>query len=162
MLNKLNIQHILLIAACFGFTTFGCGEKQAGSSGADSVATNGNRDSIEIQEDISQTSTITEASKKTRYSLKEGKRLFRHYCAVCHGQAGDGFGQYYGYSLQPKPTNFTDSNFVKTRSDELLMQSISKGAISIGKSNMCPPWGHTFHTEEIEFLIAYIKTLSKI
>lgn len=162
MLKALNIQHILLIAACFALITVGCGKKQANSSGADSAATGQNGDSIEIQDGHLQALTIAEASKKTPYSLKEGRRLFRHYCAVCHGQTGDGFGQYYGYSLQPKPTNFTDSNFVKTRSDELLMKSISNGTISIGKSNMCPPWGSIFHVEEIEFLIAYIKTLSQI
>ena len=94
------------------------------------------------------------------FELKEGKRLFNHYCFECHGESGDGSGQYYGVSLTPQPANFTDKAFMKTLSDEVMTKSISEGSISVGKSNMCPPWGKSLDKEEIECLVAYIKTFA--
>ncbi len=96
------------------------------------------------------------AASKLPYAMKEGKRLYNHYCGVCHGESGDGAGQYYG--LTPAPANFTDKTFMKSLSDETLYKAINEGSVSVGKSNMCPPWGNSFNPEEIEFIVGYIKT----
>lgn len=100
-------------------------------------------------------------SKKDDFSTREGKRLFLHYCSPCHGENGDGFGKYFGYGLVPQPPDFTTEEFIKNRNDELLILAISEGSIAVGKSNLCPPWGHTFLKEEINFIINYIKNLNK-
>ncbi len=94
------------------------------------------------------------------FSTREGKRLFLHYCSPCHGENGDGFGKYFGYGLEPQPPDFTTKEFIENRNDELLIMAISGGSIAVGKSNLCPPWGNTFHTEEINFIINYIKNLN--
>jgi hypothetical protein len=50
---------------------------------------------------------------------------------------------------------------MKTLSDETLTKSITEGTASVGKSNMCPPWGKTFESDEIECLVAYVKSFAK-
>jgi mono/diheme cytochrome c family protein len=148
MKTKVKISKFALLAAIPALMLAGCGKQpakgksNAKSAGADSLA-------------------AAEANANMPFEIKEGKRLFNHYCAVCHGESGDGTGQYYGSSLQPTPANFTDKAFMKTISDETLTKSITEGTASVGKSNMCPPWGKTFESDEIECLVAYIKTFSK-
>lgn len=98
--------------------------------------------------------------KKDAFSTREGKRLFLHYCLPCHGENGDGFGKYFGFGLEPQPPNFTTKEFKENRNDEQLFLAISGGSKAVGKSNLCPPWGNTFHKEEINIIINYIKNLN--
>ncbi|HWR00475.1 MAG TPA: cytochrome c [Chlorobaculum sp.] len=149
MKTKVSISKFALLAAIPALMLAGCGKQpakgkaDAKSAGADSLA------------------AIAEANINLPFDIKEGKRLFTRYCAICHGESGDGTGQYYGSSLQPSPANFTDKAFMKTMTEEALTKSITGGSASVGKSNMCPPWGKTFESDEIECLVAYIKTFSK-
>lgn len=99
------------------------------------------------------------AEPKVAYSSKEGKRLYTHYCSICHGEKGDGAGRYYGFGLEPKPANFTLEKFFEERDNERLYKAINEGGVSVGGSNLCPPWGRTLHKEEVEFLVDYIRTL---
>jgi mono/diheme cytochrome c family protein len=98
---------------------------------------------------------------KSDFSKREGRHLFIHYCSPCHGENGDGYGQYFAYGLEPQPADFTAADFLQSRNDKTLFLSISHGSAALGKSNLCPPWGNTFHQEEIAFLIDYIKILYK-
>src|SRR4030095_8400209 len=41
---------------------------------------------------------------------ESGKKLYLHYCAQCHGDAGDGEG-YAAAHLHPRPRNFTTGKF---------------------------------------------------
>ncbi|NTU96720.1 MAG: cytochrome c [Chlorobiaceae bacterium] len=133
---------IAILAALSVLVVTGCGKKEGGKAkknamtAADSAA----------------------AASKQPFAMKEGRRLYNHYCGVCHGETGDGAGQYYG--LTPTPANFTDRAFMKSLSDEVLFKSINEGSAAVGKSNMCPPWGNSFNPEEIEFIVGYIKTFS--
>ncbi|MCH7828002.1 MAG: cytochrome c [Bacteroidetes bacterium] len=101
-------------------------------------------------------------SIKNDFSIREGKRLFLYYCSPCHGENGNGSGKFFGYGLKPKPPDFTTEEFIKNRNDELLILAISGGSISVGKSNLCPPWGNTFHKEEIKFLVDFIKKIKRV
>jgi mono/diheme cytochrome c family protein len=146
MQKKTHLWKTALLAALPVLVISGCGKKagkdaKKGDTAADSAAV-----------------AAKEASMP--FTLKEGKRLYNHYCFECHGDAGDGSGQYYGVSLTPQPANFTDKAFMKTLSDEKITKVISEGSVSVGKSNMCPPWGKTLDKEEIECLVGYVKTFS--
>ncbi len=99
--------------------------------------------------------------QKDDFSVREGRNLFLHYCAPCHGESGDGFGKYLAYGLEPKPPDFTTLDFLEERSDQLLFLTISEGTVSIGRSNLCPPWGKTFRDEEISLLVNYVKRLNE-
>lgn len=160
MQAMIKIKKITFFAVLIALVSVGCGKKQEQASKADSTAASGAKiDSIALGLKVD--SAALAPVQNVPYTLKEGKRLFSHYCGVCHGETGDGTGQYYGSTLQPSPANFTDSAFVKTLTDEKMYKAISEGSSSVGKSNMCPPWGKTLHREEIEFIMAYIRTFTK-
>ena len=63
--------------------------------------------------------------------------------------------------MEPVPPDFTSPDFLKNRSDKVLFLTISEGTISLGKSNLCPPWGKTFRQEEINFIVDYVKYLNE-
>lgn len=149
MQTKIHIRKIALFTALSALVITGCGKKEgkpAKAGAKEGAATESAAGSVNEQ--------------KLPYAMKEGKRLFTQYCGVCHGDAGDGSGQYYGFSLKPSPANFTDKAFMKTLSDESIYKVISEGSVSVGKSKMCPPWGKTLNREEIDFLVDYVKTFA--
>ncbi|MBM4053593.1 MAG: hypothetical protein FJ264_02745 [Planctomycetes bacterium] len=88
------------------------------------------------------------------------KASFEYYCSPCHGKEGDGRGTFYTIDLNPKPRNFKDAAYMATRSEADLTQSITGGAASVGKSNLCPPWGNIFTEARITEMVSYIKGLS--
>lgn len=94
------------------------------------------------------------------YSIRKGRDLFSHYCSPCHGETGDGFGQFFAYGLEPRPADFTAADFLDERDDERLFLSISESSAAVGGSNLCPPWGNTLTDEEIKLLINHIKELN--
>lgn len=98
-----------------------------------------------------------EPAHKESFVLREGERLFAHYCAPCHGENGEGSGKYLGYMVKPQPPDMTAPDFLQYRSDSLLAVAITGGSAALGRSNLCPPWGNTLHSMEIEFLIKFIK-----
>ena len=92
------------------------------------------------------------------YDQREGKRLFEHYCSVCHGVggAGDGFNS---YNLDPKPNSFRDSVYMSNLSDPNLQQIITLGGQSMNKSTLMPAYSHTLTEIQIERLVKFIRTL---
>ncbi|MBI1788974.1 MAG: c-type cytochrome [Acidobacteria bacterium] len=92
------------------------------------------------------------------YEESNGKKLFEHYCAVCHGATGEGDG-FNAYNLNPKPRNLADRNAMAAFSDQQLFDAISRGAFERGKSNLMPPWGHTLNERQIRYLVACLRTL---
>lgn len=94
------------------------------------------------------------------YDQREGKRLFEHYCSVCHGVegAGDGFNS---YNLIPKPNSFRDSVYMSHLSDSNLQQIITLGGENTNKSTMMPSYSHTLTEIQIERLVKFIRTFVK-
>ena len=92
------------------------------------------------------------------YEQSNGKKLFEHYCAVCHGASGEGDG-FNAFNLNPKPRNLADREAMKTFSPQQLFDAISQGGGERGKSNLMPPWGHTLNERQIRYLVAYLRTL---
>jgi mono/diheme cytochrome c family protein len=103
-----------------------------------------------------------ESSRTESFSVREGRRLYGHYCSPCHGESGDGFGKYFGYGQKTQPPDFTAPDFFHNRNDSLLILTISEGSVALGKSNLCPPWGKTMRREEIMFIVNYIKTFKSL
>jgi mono/diheme cytochrome c family protein len=92
------------------------------------------------------------------YEQSNGKKLFEHYCAVCHGPSGEGDG-FNAFNLNPKPRNLTDRAAMTSFSDQQLADAISRGGLERGKSNLMPPWGHTLNERQVRYLVAYLRTL---
>lgn len=87
----------------------------------------------------------------------DGKRLFVHYCATCHGDAGQGDGQN-AYNLDPKPPSFLES--LNVHQPSYWRQLIEGGSAAVGRSPQCPPWGHTLASSDLDALVAYLGVLA--
>jgi mono/diheme cytochrome c family protein len=93
------------------------------------------------------------------FAVKEGGRLYQHYCSVCHGTEGRGDGRFFASTLSPAPTDFTKPEWRVEWSDNHLVAAITVGTAARGKSDLCPAWGETFSSVEIQYLVAYIREL---
>jgi len=87
----------------------------------------------------------------------EGKRLFVHYCATCHGEKGEGDGQN-AFNLDPKVPNFGESR--RAHPPSYWRQVIEGGSAAVGRSSQCPPWGGSLGATDIDALIAYLSLLT--
>lgn len=88
----------------------------------------------------------------------EGKRLFAHYCATCHGGKGEGDGQN-AYNLDPKPPEFQQS--LQAHAPPYWRHIIEGGSAAVGRSPLCPPWGRSLSAREIDALIVYLAALER-
>ncbi|MFQ5589235.1 MAG: c-type cytochrome [Nitrospiria bacterium] len=91
---------------------------------------------------------------------KAGRHLFRHYCAVCHGFTGKGNGINADNLGDVHPTDLTSEDIDKL-DDEEIYEVIEGGGAAIDISYYMPPWGSVFSPEQINDIIAYIRTLSE-
>lgn len=90
--------------------------------------------------------------------LKQGRHLYKHYCAVCHGVSGKGNGLN-ADNLDPHPADLTGKE-VTGLSNEEIYEVIENGGAAVELSAYMPPWGKTLSKDQIQSLIAYIRTLS--
>ncbi len=91
-------------------------------------------------------------------SQSRGRRVYHHYCQICHGEQGGGDG-FNSTNLSVRPRNFADEQFWKTASDKSLMRAISDGGESVGRSRLMPAWGRTLDEQQIRDVIAFLKTI---
>ncbi len=91
-------------------------------------------------------------------ALREGRKLYKGHCEVCHGVNGDGkgnaaiIGKY-----KPMPRDFTNSSIMTKRSDGMLYYSVSKGVHGtrmFAREEIMKP-------EQRWAVIHYIRTFSK-
>jgi len=88
-----------------------------------------------------------------------GAQLFQKYCALCHGENGDGGGKF-AYLMNPRPRNLRQGDFkVSTTvnqipSDDDLLRTISRGM----PGSAMPPWGH-LPDADLKALVKYIRQL---
>jgi mono/diheme cytochrome c family protein len=99
----------------------------------------------------------TEASAAQR-----GRRLYEHYCAVCHGLGGTGRGRNAPYLEQMgrAPTDHTDMRQMNRLSDAELFHVISEGKRRDGEPPFMPWWGYTLTEQGIWDLVAFIRGLT--
>ena len=92
------------------------------------------------------------------YAESQGRRLFVHYCATCHGDAGRGDGQN-ASNLNPPPPDMADQK--RPRDAALTRRVISEGSASAGRSPLSPPWGRTLSLQQIDYLVTYCESLNR-
>ena len=88
----------------------------------------------------------------------EGRKYYVTYCSGCHGESGRGDGPA-AESLPVKPANHTDAVAMKQLSDKFLLEIISKGGASVGKSPFMPAWGNQLREKQIRDIVAYLRSL---
>ena len=94
-----------------------------------------------------------------RGDAAEGEALYALYCVTCHGSEGKGDGPA-GLSLDPRPADHSDPEYMGTLSDADLYTVISKGGPAVGKSPLMAPWGGVINDAGIRDLVAYVRSLS--
>lgn len=92
------------------------------------------------------------------YTESQGKHLFLHYCATCHGDEARGDGQN-ASNLNPPPPDLTSSK--NTRDAALLRRVIAEGSAAVGRSPLSPPWGRSLSRQEIDSLVAFCQSLNR-
>ena len=86
----------------------------------------------------------------------KGKRLYKQYCSLCHGEEGRGDG-FNAFNLNPRPADLTE--VCKEMEDGYIVKVVKGGTKAVGKSSLCPPYGRTIQKEDINAIVSYLKTL---
>ena len=101
----------------------------------------------------------------TAGDAEAGKTPFANNCSSCHGMGGKGDGPV-GAALQPPPRDFSVGDFKfdtdddgKTGTDADLRNVITNGAGKYGGSMLMAPWGAMLSPEDMDNVIAYIRSL---
>jgi mono/diheme cytochrome c family protein len=89
----------------------------------------------------------------------EGQKLYTIHCSSCHGDKGRGDGAA-GKALPVKPADHTDGKLMNSFSDEFLMNIISKGGAAVGKSSFMPAWGGVLKENQLQDLLAYLRSIA--
>ncbi len=93
----------------------------------------------------------------------QGQRLYRYYCAACHGIDGTGTGRNAPYleHMGRAPRDHTDIWYMNRLSDPELYRAISEGKRRDGEPPFMPWWGYTLTPEQIWSLVAFIRSLGR-
>ena len=86
--------------------------------------------------------------------VKRGHVVYSQYCILCHGLKGDGNGRA-AKLLKTKPSDLTASN----KNDDYFRQIIKYGSEGMGRSTAMPGRIDELSEQEIEDVVAYIRTL---
>ena len=96
-----------------------------------------------------------------------GKAKYDMFCASCHGPTGKGDGPV-AVAIKPPPRDFSEGAFKfdtddsgEPGSDEDLKNLIANGAAKYGGNMMMAPWGGTMTSDDIDNVVAYIRSLKK-
>jgi mono/diheme cytochrome c family protein len=102
---------------------------------------------------------LSVATVASAQNKEEGKKFYVTYCSSCHGESGKGDGPA-AASLPVKPANHTDGNVMNKMSDKTLTDIISKGGPAGGKSNFMPAWGGALKENQIQDIVAYLRSIA--
>jgi cytochrome c553 len=87
-----------------------------------------------------------------------GQGKFQQLCATCHGMTGAGDGPA-AAALRPRPRDMSDAGWQQDVTDQYLTQVIRNGGPAVGLSPMMTPFGHALNDQEIQDIVAFIRTL---
>lgn len=93
-------------------------------------------------------------------NVTKGKGLFDKNCASCHGAGGKGDGAA-AAALNPKPKDLSDKKYMAELKDEQLIAAIKKGGGAVGKSPLMPPFGAALKDQDVQDVVAFVRSLVK-
>lgn len=134
---------VLFIA--YAVMAAGCQPKASGTSAAAAA------DSAHVADSLA-----------TLAKLELGQRTYLAYCAMCHGNQGNGDGEVAAVLLQKGVTvaRLNDGERMNAISRDDLAKVIAQGGAHTGRSNLMPAWGDLLGPELIDGLTAYVASLS--
>ncbi|MEN8195390.1 MAG: cytochrome c [Pseudomonadota bacterium] len=89
----------------------------------------------------------------------DAEKVYKFYCAQCHGLEGKGDGPNVYKDFPVSPRNFTSAAEMNKLSDADIRNVIRDGGPSVSKSPMMPPWGKTISDEEVDALVGHLRKL---
>ncbi len=131
---------LLAVVAC------GCQPKTSGTSAAQAAA-----DSAHVADSL-----------HTLAQLAVGQRGFLAYCAMCHGNSGNGDGEV-AIVLKQKGivvARLNDGQRMSGLTKADVTKIISQGGAHTGRSNIMPAWGDLLGPETVDAVASYVMTLS--
>jgi mono/diheme cytochrome c family protein len=107
-------------------------------------------------------SMLMQVDAADRGDARQGQRLYRYYCAACHGLEGTGTGRNAPYLEQMgrAPRDHSDIWYMNRLSDAEIYRAISEGKRREGEPPFMPWWGYTLSQEDIWHLVAFIRSLA--
>ena len=89
-----------------------------------------------------------------------GKEIFEQMCAGCHGTYGNGQeGTKSGFV--PRIGTLANKEYMESVPDDYLKMIIKKGGAYMGKISAMPAWEHKFNDEQVDSLVAHIRTFTE-
>ncbi len=85
---------------------------------------------------------------------RRGEVVFKTNCILCHGLKADGKGRA-ARLYDPPPADLTRSD----KNDDYKRMIITLGGAAMGRSEFMPVWGEQLSEQEIEDVIAYLRTI---
>lgn len=105
-------------------------------------------------------STVAVAQSRVSDPLEQGAQVYSANCATCHGARGSPDpDSALVKSLGVMPANFSDALFNSREPASTWRMVITLGGAAMGFSEMMPAFGESLSEQEIEAVLAYIKTL---
>ena len=92
-------------------------------------------------------------------SADEVEKVFKFYCAQCHGLNGKGDGPNVTKDFPVSPRNFTNAKEMNKLTDADIKNVILDGGPAASKSPMMPPWSKTLGEAEVDALIQHLRKL---
>ena len=89
----------------------------------------------------------------------EVEKVFKFYCAQCHGLGGKGDGPNVTKDFPVSPRNFTNAKEMNKLTDADIKNVILDGGPAASKSPMMPPWSKTLTAAEVDALIQHLRKL---
>ncbi len=86
--------------------------------------------------------------------VRRGEVVFKTNCILCHGIKGDGKGRS-ARLYDPPPADLTRSD----KNDDYKRMIITLGGKAMGRSEVMPVWGEQISPQEIDDVVAYLRTL---
>ena len=88
-----------------------------------------------------------------------GQEIFEQMCAGCHGTQGNGQeGTKAGFV--PRIATLANKEYMASVPDDYLVMIIKKGGAYMGKIAAMPAWEHKFNDEQVDALVAHIRTFT--
>ena len=88
-------------------------------------------------------------------AIFRGGLVFANYCVTCHGLNADGNGRA-ARLYNPKPANLRMSD----KNDAYFGLIIRMGGEAMGRSQFMPPWGAELTDEQVNDLVAYLRSIN--
>lgn len=89
-----------------------------------------------------------------------GVQKYEQFCVACHGADGQANSPS-AVAMNPRPRNLTDAKWQASVDDAHIAKVIKEGGAAVGLSPTMAPWGAVLNDEEIQQIVAHVRSFKK-